>query len=366
MGKEEGSMDSREPGIMARLLDLLALEGYPTRLKNLTVPYDAISWRRFTGSLCLVLLMLLFVTGPFMSLYYSPVPAAAYDSVDFAQYEIPFGGVIRGIHHYAWTGLLIVMGLHLATSFILGAYKAPRQMVWISGVILLLVIPASIITGDLLPWTQEAYWTTQVRASIISSVPVAGDLAVSLLLGGPRTGIVALTRFYVLHIIFMPGILILLTAVHFHFLSQCGLAGPIKETPTQRPPMPLVPNAASRWLLLFLATAVILGLLARYYPVYFGDPADPTDSNFVPRPEWWVLFLNQLVGIFRGPWSVLGTVAIPGGLAAFLLALPFIDRGPERRPARRKSIILAGLVIAAILIALSVAGYYEHHVIPNR
>ncbi len=112
-----------------KLIELLALEGVVAWLRTLEVPGDALTWSRFCGALLLVLLVLLFLSGAFMAFYYTPAPGSAYDSVDFALFSLPFGDVIKGIHHYAWNLLLIVMGLHLARTFILGAYKAPRQLV---------------------------------------------------------------------------------------------------------------------------------------------------------------------------------------------------------------------------------------------
>ena len=185
-----------------RLLEQLALEGVVARLTKLEVPGNALTVTRFLGSLLLVLLVLLFLSGAFLAFYYTPSPGSAYDSVDFAMFNLPFGDVIKGIHHYAWNLLLVVMGLHLVRAFVLGAYKAPRQLVWVSGLLILLLLPVFIITGDLLPWDQKGYWSTQVRLSVISATPVVGDLMVRLLQGGPLTGIVALTRFYVLHILF--------------------------------------------------------------------------------------------------------------------------------------------------------------------
>ena len=108
--------------------------------------------------------------------------------------------------------------------FLVGAYKPPRQLVWVSGVMILLFVPTFIITGDLLPWDQKGYWSTQVRLSIIGSIPFIGEFIVRLLQGGPLTGIVALTRFYVLHILFLPVLLSLLIAIHFHFLRHRGLS----------------------------------------------------------------------------------------------------------------------------------------------
>ena len=342
------------------LSEMLALGDMIARLKSLRVPDDVLAWHRFSGALLLVLLVLLFLSGAFMTFYYSPAPGAAYDSVDYALFSVPFGDVIKGIHYYSWNIFLIVMGLHLVRAFIFGAYKSPRQLLWVSGVLIMLLIPALIITGDLLPWDQNGFWTTQVRISIIASVPVVGDFVVRLIQGGPLTGIVALTRFYVLHILFLPALLIFLLVIHFHFIRHHGISGPFFKDESQRPTISFFPQLVNRWLILFLVVTAALGLISWYWPAPLGDPADPTDSTFVPRPEWWVLFLNQLVTIFKGSLTVIGSVIIPGGLAALLIALPFLDTSPERHPARRKKVVLAAVVIAIILLGLSITGYVAH------
>ena len=107
------------------LLERLALEGLVARVRDLKVPGDSLTWTRFCGSLALVLVVLLFLSGAFMAFYYSPAPGVAYDSVDHAQFNIPFGDVVRGVHYYAWNLLLVVMGLHLLRAFLVGAYKTP-------------------------------------------------------------------------------------------------------------------------------------------------------------------------------------------------------------------------------------------------
>ncbi len=319
----------------------------------------ALTWTRFSGALLVVLLVLLLLSGSLMAFYYSPYPGAAYDSVDYAQFSVPFGDIVRGIHHYAWNLLLIVMGLHLVRTFLAGAHKAPRQLTWISGVLFLMVVPLAVITGDLLPWNQKGYWTTQVRMSIIASVPIAGDFLGRLLQGGPRTGVVALTRFYVLHLLFVPGLLFGLVVLHFGYIRHWGLAERLSGAGNRRR-LPLFPTLMNRWLVLFLLTTLVLGFLAWQRPAALGDPADPTDTSFVPRPEWWVLFLNQLVSIFKGPLAILGTVVVPGGLFLLLLCAPFLERTDERHPLRRKKAMLIAMLAASIISLLSVAGYLEH------
>lgn len=360
MCKKEPDLNIGNGNRSGGILEILALGGVIARLKAFRIPSDALTWHRFFGALLLVLLVLLMISGAFLALYYSPVPGSAYDSVDYTLYTLPFGDIIKGIHHYSWNVLLVVMGLHLSRGFIFGAYKAPRQLVWVSGVMILLVIPALIITGDLLPWDQNGFWTTQVRLSIIGSVPLAGDFFVRLLQGGPLTGIVALTRFYVLHILFLPALLILIIMVHFHFLKARGLSGPFFKDVSQRRTISFYPQLANRWLLLFFVFAAVLGGVSRYWTSALGDPADPTDSTFVPVPEWWVLFLNQLVTLFKGALTVIGSVVIPGGLVAFLIALPLADTSPDRSPRHRKKILIAGGVILLFLVGLSISGYVQH------
>lgn len=347
------------------VLEFLALEGLVNRLREVEVPGDSLTWSRFCGSLLLVLILLLFLSGVVMAFYYTPAPGMAYDSVDYAQFTVPFGVVVRGVHHYAWNGLLMVLGLHLARGFLVGAYKAPREMVWVSGVLILLVVPLFIITGDLLPWDQKGYWSTQVRNSIVRTVPVVGDFLVSFLQGGPRTGIMALTRFYVLHVIILPAVLLLFIAAHMHFLWHKGIAPPLRVGPSQPRPVLPVSSIVHRWLILFILAALVLGAVSWYWPAPLGDPADPTDSSYVPKPEWWVLPLNQLVEIFRGPFTVIATAVIPGALMCLLVLLPFIDRSPERQPHHRKKAIFAAAVICAILLALAVMGYREHYSAPS-
>jgi ubiquinol-cytochrome c reductase cytochrome b subunit len=336
------------------------------QLLQAEVPDDAICWHRFFGALLLALLGLLFLSGALMAFAYTPVPGTAYDSVDYFQFSLPLGNVVRGVHHYAWNLLLVVMGLHLARALIVAAYKTPRELVWISGVLFLLLIPLFIITGDLLPWDQKGYWSTQVRFSIIASVPVAGDLLVQLFRGGPLTGIVALTRLYVLHILVLPGALVLLIGLHMYFLATRGLSGPLSENKTPRRSVAFMPVIVNRWLALFIGAAIGLGLVAWQWPAPLGDPADPTDSAFIPRPEWWVLFLNQLVAIFKGPFMVIGSAVIPAGLVLLLGALPFMDRSPERRPSKRMGVMVAAAVVLAALSALSAMGYIEHFVRPEH
>jgi ubiquinol-cytochrome c reductase cytochrome b subunit len=209
------------------LVDALALDGIVARIGHWRVRTNVLSVSRLFGFLDLVLVALLFLSGGLMVFYYSPVPGTAYDSVDYAQFNVSFGDVVRGLHYYAANLLLVTLGLHALRGFLVGAYKHPRQCVWASGIVILLVVIAFLITGALLPWDQNAYWTTQVRLSMVSAVPLVGEFLGKSLQGGLRTSIVALTRFYALHVLFLPVALLVLTAVHFHLLAHRGISAPL-------------------------------------------------------------------------------------------------------------------------------------------
>jgi ubiquinol-cytochrome c reductase cytochrome b subunit len=343
-----------------------ALESPMAWIRAIEVNGEACAWNRFVGGILLVLVVLLFLSGAFLALYYSPVPGAAYDSVDYTLFNAPFGGIIKGFHHYSWNLLLIFSILHLGRTFIAGAYRKPRRSTWISGVALLALLPLFIITGDLLPWDQKGYWSTQVRLSIIASVPIIGETAVRVLQGGALTGIVALTRFYVLHILFLPCLLMVLMAIHFYFVTRYGLAERLYDRNTAPERIPFWPRVVNRWLVLFLLTTTIIASLSWYWPPPLGDPADPTDSTYIPKPEWWVLFLNQLVAVFKGKWAVMGTTVIPGLLAVLTLSLPYLDRSSGRRFLQRKVILALAGGIAVFIIVLSVMGYLEHFGWPSE
>ena len=353
-------MENSDHKTLETLSQKLGLEGILLRLQTFNVVSDAICWHRLFGATLIALVILLFLSGAFLSLYYSPVPGAAYDSVDFSLYTVPFGAVIKGIHHYGWNLMLIVMGLHMMRAFIVGAYRQPRQLVWLTGLGFIIIVPMFIITGDLLPWDQKGYWSTQVRLSIIATVPIIGDFLVRLLQGGPLTGIVALTRFYALHILFLPVVFLGIVVIHLHMIGFRGLSDPLWRKKSQRSTVKFWPTIVNRWLLLFLILTILLGIISWYWPAPLGDPADPTDSTFIPKPEWWVLFLNQLVAIFKGPLTPIGSTIVPAGLVLGLIALPYLDRSKSRHPMQRKTIFAVVFTIIAAMVALSAMAYVEH------
>ncbi len=171
--------------------------------------------------------LLLFVTGLFLVVYYIPSPDHAYDSVEYITNTVTLGWLVRGIHYWGATAIVIMVGLHTLRVYFHGAYKNPREMNWVVGVLLLVVVLAFSFTGYLLPWNQRSYWATSVGTSMISLVPFIGVYLLDLMRGGAEVGAVTLVRFYAIHIGFLPAILVLLLALHFFMVRRQGVSGPL-------------------------------------------------------------------------------------------------------------------------------------------
>jgi quinol-cytochrome oxidoreductase complex cytochrome b subunit len=151
------------------------------------------------GGLTLIMFMLQAVTGIMLAFYFDPSPEGAYNSVDFITYQLPLGWLIRGIHHYGSSAMVILVALHMLRTYFFSAYKKPREINWLTGVLLLFVTLAFGFTGYLLPWDQKGYWATRVGTQIAGSVPLIGDTLMQLMRGGPNLGQATLTRFYATH-----------------------------------------------------------------------------------------------------------------------------------------------------------------------
>jgi len=179
------------------------------------------------GGITFFLFVMLAVTGYFITLYYVPSPEQAYDAVDFLTFEVPVGQVIRGVHHWSANLMMVTIFLHMLRVFIYGAYKKPREINWMSGVCLLCLVMGFGFTGYLLPWDQKAYWATKVGTSVIGTVPVVGDYAMRIMRGGSDLGALTLTRFYTLHVLFLPLGTVIFMIAHFVMIRKQGISTPL-------------------------------------------------------------------------------------------------------------------------------------------
>ena len=290
-------------------------------------------WWFTLGSLLLFGLTVQFVTGILLALYYAPTPDHAWDSVRFVTTDVRAGSFLRGLHHWGASLVVVAAALHLIRVVFFGSYKKPREMNWLIGLALLLVILAFGLTGYLLPWDQRAYWATVVTINIAKLTPVFGEAVAWMLQGGAEVGALTLTRWYAVHVVVLPIALAGLVTAHLYLLRRHGISGPVRPKPG--PARMFFPYQAARDLTISIAAGVLLAVLAWRGAPALESPADPTSSDYIPRPEWYFLGLFQLLKYFPGKWEVVGALLVPGLAAAFLALLPWLDRSAARDPRAR-------------------------------
>jgi ubiquinol-cytochrome c reductase cytochrome b subunit len=298
------------------------------------------------GSALIFLFLLQAATGIFLTMYYVPSADHAHVSVAYIQKVVPMGSIIRGLHSYGASAMIIILVAHLMQTYLFGAYKQRRELLWIVGIIMLLIVLGFAFTGYLLPWDQEAYFGTKVGTSVAGEVPVGGELMQRILLGGHDLTTLTLSRFFVIHIFLLPLALMLLVVLHLYFFRRAGAAGPYHRKDDAKIEL-FYPNQLFKDMIFIFVIFLGLLILAIQVPARLGPQADPT-SDFLARPPWYFLPLFQLLKYFPGKLALIPTVGLPMVLFGALFLLPFIDRRPERHPLRRP--------IAISMLALALGG----------
>ncbi len=194
-----------------------------------------VNWWFTLGSASLFVLVIQGVTGVFLSVYYVPSPDKAYNSIQYIMNGVTFGWLIRGIHHWGATLMVIFVFIHMLRTFFMGAYKFPREITWLTGVILLFATLGMGFTGYLLPWNQRAYWATTVGTEIAGTVPFIGDFILRVLRGGTDLSGVTLARFFAVHIWFLPAVIVGLISVHMYLVVRLGISSMPKEDEVENP-----------------------------------------------------------------------------------------------------------------------------------
>ena len=200
----------------------LGLTGMYDTILDRDVP--KVNWWFTLGSASLVLFILQGVTGTFLSVYYSATPDHAYDSIQYIMNGVAYGWLIRGIHHWGATLMVITVIAHMLRTFYYAAYKYPRELTWVTGVILLLSTLGMGLTGYLLPMNQKSYWATTVATEIPGTIPYIGSFLTSLMRGGPDISALTLSRFFALHIWFLPASIVLVISVHMYLIIRLGIS----------------------------------------------------------------------------------------------------------------------------------------------
>jgi len=306
------------------------------------------------------------ITGFFLWMYYSPSTQTAWESVYFLQHEVVGGWLLRAVHHYSAQVLLVLIGLYLLQTIVLGVYRAPRELVFWSVVLMGLVCLGSMLTGDLLDWDQNSYASTKVRVGFLMMLPVVGEGLYKLAAGGPTFGHLTLTRFLTLHIGLFAGGFAVLLVLHTLFVRRAGPPkatccsakhAPNEDAPTEKTADRRLNQAVLNMaaclvvLVVVLALAVSHGVSGDAAGVELGAPADPNPANAyaAARPEWAFRGLYEFANskIFPGNLKIIPVFIIPGLLLCAVLAMPWIAR---YRFGHLLNVVLTAVVLTVIIV----------------
>jgi ubiquinol-cytochrome c reductase cytochrome b subunit len=337
------------------------------------VPRQTASWFYVFGSAALTVFMLQIVTGILLALIYVPSAGEAWNSLQTLNHGITLGWFIRALHGWGSNFMIAIVLVHMVQVFLFGAYKFPRELTWMIGVLLLLFTLAMGFTGQVLRFDQDAYWGLGIGASIASRVPVVGPWAVRLLLGGPIIAGATLSRFFALHVFVIPGLLIAFVGLHLLLVLKLGInewpmPGRIVRRATymkeyhelaHKEGVPFVPYAVLKDILfsgfILLSIAICAVLLGPFGPN--GQP-DPAIIQTTPRPDFFFLWLYALLSFLppgsETPILIIGPVI---GIVV-LLALPFFAGEGEKSWKRRPIAVLLVLLVAVTFGTLTHAGLH--------
>lgn len=335
------------------------------------VPRQSASWFYVFGSGALTVLMLQIVTGILLALVYVPSGAEAWNSLQVLNHEISLGWFIRALHGWGSNFMLAIVLIHLVQVFLFAAYKFPRELNWILGVLLLLMTLGMAFTGQVLRFDQDAYWGLGIGASISSRVPVVGPWLVYLLLGGPIISGATLSRFFALHVFVIPGLLLAFVGLHLLMVLKLGVSEwPMprrlvrRETylreyheMTKKDGVPFFP--AAMWKDIVFSGFVLLALVlcaAWLGPFGPGGQPDPTIIQTAPKPDFFFLWLFGLLSLL--PPSAETPILLIGPAVAILvlLTLPFFAGEGEKSWRRRPMAVLVILLAAVSLNSLTRLG----------
>ncbi len=314
-------------------------------------------WFHTLGSLSLFLFLSQIVTGILLLVYYRATVNEAFDSVKFIVTKTYMGWFFRQVHAWGANLMVVAVFLHMLRTFTTGSYKKPRELTWVSGVALFLLTLCFAFTGYLLPWNQLAFWATTVGTEVAGSIPLVGEWIKTLLRGGPDVGGETLSRFFVMHVIILPWALFFIVSMHLFLVRLQGIATmkPHAEERllSQKEGVPFFPHHVTKEAMVLFFLLGLLTTLAVVAPFDLGEKANPLETPYAIKPEWYFLPMYQAIK-YLPEW--LGILVI--SIAPVLLVLwPFLDRTPERHPSKRPAAISIGLLAVISLLVLGILGY---------
>ena len=288
-------------------------------------------WRYVWGSTLTFTFFVQVVTGIILWMAYSPSAQTAWESVFYIQYEMSFGWLLRGVHHYTAQAMNILLVFHLLQVIIDGAYRAPREVNFWFGIGLLLLVLALSLTGYLLPWDQKGFWATKVTTSLMAITPIIGPDMERLVVGGAEYGHHTLTRFFAFHAGVLPAAVVVLIVGHIYLFRRHGIT---PKEPRTRPDAEFWPDQVLKDAVACLAVfAVVMLFVVKgkfigdgHLGAPLGAPADPSIAYDAARPEWYFLFLFEFLKEFPGDQEIYGALVYPSAVLGFICLMPLIGR----------------------------------------
>jgi ubiquinol-cytochrome c reductase cytochrome b subunit len=326
------------------------------------------------GSATLAAFGLQVASGVVLATVYVPAAGEAFDSLRFLTEEAPFGNLIRGMHYWGASAMVVLLGIHLLRVFLSGSYKYPREVNWLTGVVLLGLTLGMGFTGQLLRWDQNAVWSVVVGAEQAGRLPFIGAWVAEFLLGGSTLGGATLSRFFAAHVLVLPLLIMAGVGTHLALVLRNGISEPPRagdavdpaiyreryERLLQREGVPFWPNAAWRDLVFAaLVVAAVVGLALVAGPAPLDRPPDPSLVNAHPRPDWYFWWYFALLAYLPPGLENAVIVLAPLLGGAILVGLPLLAARGERHPVRRPLAVAAVVCGLTVLAALTVAGKRE-------
>ncbi|MDV3278351.1 MAG: cytochrome bc complex cytochrome b subunit [Nitrososphaerales archaeon] len=322
------------------------------------VPEYSLSPLYWLGALTVIAFALQVFTGLLMMIYYVPTVDQAYSSTQFIIRSVPLGWLLETVHLYGAYAMILLAMLHLLRGYFLSVQKKPREMMWVIGVVMGLAVMGFGLTGYLLPWTVVSKSATDVSIGMLSFLPAQIGPIVTFLIAGDGSSAGELTRFFDLHIVVLPAMLLSLLALKLFLFEAHGAAEPATGAKESRE-IPWFPTVYLYFAMIGSVLIAVIVMASVLFPVNLAAQFTPlAASNYVPQPEWYFLWMYQVLKFtsFEGSgiYYALGAVTI---LLVGLIVLPFIDRGLARNPRSRPLYTTVGTVVVAELVVLTAWGY---------